>query len=164
MLFYKILAIFIILIIIAIIIIYHIHPNTIVINQTTIDKFDFYLLYQKNPLIISDHTPNLTTVLESWFKYNFISIQPSSTINTWKTNTAKYCLIHNNNDSDIELHICNPNSKLENNVPTQNTKIITVNLSSHQFIILPYKWYYYNENYINFFNINDLYTYTLATL
>ena len=82
MLFYKILTIFIILIIIAIIIIYHIHSNTIVINQTTIDKFDFYLLYQKNPLIISDHTPDLTIVLESWFKYNFISIQPSSTINT----------------------------------------------------------------------------------
>ena len=134
MLFYKILTIFIILIIISIIIIYHIHSNTIVINQTTIDKFDFYLLYQKNPLIISDHTPDLTIVLESWFKYNF------------------------------ELHICNPNSKLENNIPTQNTKIITVNLSSHQFIILPYKWYYYNDNYINVFNINDLYTSILATL
>ena len=63
---------------------------------------------------------------------------------------------------NIELHICNPNSKLENNIPTQNAKIITVNLSAHQFIILPYKWYYYNENYINVFNINDLYT--LATL
>ena len=162
MLFYKILTIFIILIIIAIIIIYHIHPNTIVINQTTIDKFNFNLLYQKNPLIISDHTPDLTTVLESWFKYNFISIQPSSIINTWKTNNSKYILIHNNNDSHIELHICNPNSKLENNIPTQNAKIITVNLSAHQFIILPYKWYYYNENYINVFNINDLYT--LATL
>lgn len=159
MLFYKILTIFIILIII---IIYHIHPNTIVINQTTIDKFNFNLLYQKNPLIISDHTPDLTTVLESWFKYNFISIQPSSLINTWKTNNSKYILIHNNNDSNIELHICNPNSKLENNIPKQNAKIITVNLSSHQFIILPYKWYYYNENYINVFDINDLYTYTLS--
>lgn len=159
MLFYKILTILIILIII---IIYHIHPNTIVINQTTIDKFNFNLLYQKNPLIISDHTPDLTTVLESWFKYNFISIQPSSLINTWKTNNSKYILIHNNNDSNIELHICNPNSKLENNIPKQNSKIITVNLSSHQFIILPYKWYYYNENYINVFDINDLYTYTLS--
>jgi len=159
MLFYKILTILIILIII---IIYHIHPNTIVINQTTIDKFNFNLLYQKNPLIISDHTPDLTKVLESWFKYNFISIQPSSLINTWKTNNSKYILIHNNNDSNIELHICNPNSKLENNIPTQNAKIITVNLSAHQFIILPYKWYYYNENYINVFDINDLYTYTLS--
>lgn len=161
MLFYKILTIFIIL---AIIIIYHIHPNTIVINQTTIAKFNFNLLYQKNPIIISDHTPDLTIILNSWFNYNFISIQPLSTINTWKTNNSKYILIHNNNDSNIELHICNPNSKLENNIPTQNTKIITVNLSSHQFIILPYKWYYYNENYINVFNINDLYTYALATL
>ena len=164
MLFYKILTVFIILIIISIIIIYHIHSNTIVINQTTIDKFDFYLLYQKNPLIISDHTPDLTNIIDSWFKYNFISIQPSSTINNWKTNNSKYTLIHNNNDSLIELHICNPNSKLENNIPTQDNKIITVNLSSHQFIILPYKWYYYNDTYINVFNINDLYTKLLTTL
>ena len=163
MLFYKILiTLFIILIIISITFIYHINTNTITINQTTINKFDFYLLYQKNPLIISDHTPDLTIILDSWFKYNYISkIQLT---NNWKLNNSKYLLLHNNSDTDIEIHICNPNTKIENNIPTQNTKIITVNLSSHQFIILPYKWYYYNDNYINVFNINDLYTSILATL
>jgi len=164
MLFYKILiTLFIILIIISITFIYHINTNTITINQTTINKFDFYLLYQKNPLIISDHTPDLTIILDSWFKYNYISkIQLT---NNWKLNNSKYLLLHNNSDTDIEIHICNPNTKIENNIPTQNTKIITINLSSLQFIIIPYKWFYYNDNInTNMFNINDHYTKLLSTL
>ena len=158
MLFYQLFTVLIIAIIIAIIIIYHIHSNTIIINQTTINKFDFHLLYQKNPLIISDHIIDLSVILESWFKYNFITTQLSSNINNWKQNNAKYCLLHNNNDFDIEIHICTPHTKLENNIPTQNAKIVTISLSSHQFMILPYKWCYYNEKYINIFNINDFYT------
>jgi|TARA_Y100000385_G_scaffold252112_1_gene275350 hypothetical protein len=164
MLFYKILiTLFIILIIISVIFIYHINNNTITINQTTINKFDFYLLYQKNPLIISDHIPDLTTILESWFKYNYISkIQFT---NNWKLNNSKYLLLHNNSDTDIEIHICNPNTKIENNIPTQNAKIITINLSSLQFIIIPYKWFYYNDNInTNMFNINDHYTKLLSIL
>jgi hypothetical protein len=158
MLFYELFTVVIIAIIIAIIIIYHIHSNTIIINQTTINKFDFHLLYQKNPLIISDHIIDLSIILESWFKYNFISTQLSSNINTWKQNNAKYCLLHNNNDFDIDIHICTPNTKLENNIPISKTKIVTITLSSHQFIVLPYNWFYYNLNYINAFNINDFYT------
>ena len=164
MLFYKILiTLFIILIIISITFIYHINTNTITINQTTINKFDFYLLYQKNPLIISDHIPDLTTILESWFKYNYISkIQFT---NNWKLNNSKYLLLHNNSNTDIEIHICNPNTKIENNIPTQNAKIITINLSSLQFIIIPYKWFYYNDNInTNMFNINDHYTKLLSIL
>ena len=164
MLFYKILiTLFIILIIISVIFIYHINNNTITINQTTINKFDFYLLYQKNPLIISDHIPDLTTILESWFKYNYISkIQFT---NNWKLNNSKYLLLHNNSDTDIEIHICNPNTKIENNIPTQDAKIITINLSSLQFIIIPYKWFYYNDNInTNMFNINDHYTKLLSIL
>tara|TARA_B100001778_G_scaffold330978_1_gene334453 strand:- start:66 stop:560 length:495 start_codon:yes stop_codon:yes gene_type:complete len=164
MLFYKILiTLFIILIIISIIFIYHINNNTITINQTTINKFDFYLLYQKNPLIISNHIPDLTTILESWFKYNYISkIQFT---NNWKLNNSKYLLLHNNSDTDIEIHICNPNTKIENNIPTQNAKIITIKLSSLQFIIIPYKWFYYNDNInTDMFNINDYYTKLLSVL
>tara|TARA_B000000477_G_C6094798_1_gene229404 strand:+ start:196 stop:690 length:495 start_codon:yes stop_codon:yes gene_type:complete len=158
MLFYKLFTVVIIAIIIAIIIIYHIHSNTIIINQTTINKFDFHLLYQKNPLIISDHIIDLSIILESWFKYNFISTQLSSIVNTWKQNNAKYCLLHNNNNFNIDIHICTPNTKLENNIPISKTKIVTITLSSHQFIVLPYNWFYYNLNYINVFNINDFYT------
>jgi len=164
MLFYKILiTLFIIFIIISITFIYHINTNTITINQTTINKFDFYLLYQKNPLIISDHIPDLTIILDSWFKYNYISkIQLT---NNWKLNNSKYLLLHNNSDTDIEIHICNPNTKIENNIPTQNTKIITINLSSLQFIIIPYRWFYYNDNInTNMFSINDHYTKLLSIL
>ncbi len=164
MLFYKLFTVVIIAIIIAIIIIYHIHSNTIIINQTTINKFDFHLLYQKNPLIISDHIIDLSIILESWFKYNFISTQLSSIVNTWKQNNAKYCLLHNNNNFNIDIHICTPNTKLENNIPISKTKIVTITLSSHQFIVLPYNWFYYNLNYINIFNINDFYTKFLSIL
>ena len=166
MLFYKILlVIFIILIIVSIIIIYHVHLNTITINQTTIDKFDFYLLYQKNPLVISDHIPSIQLILDSWFKYNFIYQDLNNTTQKWKLNNAKYTILHNNNETNIEIHICNPNIKLINNIPTSNSKIITINLSSHQFIVLPYKWYYFNDNNnVNIFNIHDIYTKLLSTL
>ena len=164
MLFYKIFLAIFILLIISIIIIYHIHKNTIIINQTTIDKFDFYLLYQKNPLVISDHIPSLQLILDSWFKYNFI-YKDDNNIPKWKLNTAKYTLLHNNNETNIEIHTCHPNIKLINNIPTSESKIITISLSSHQFIILPYKWYYFNDNKnVTIFNIHDVYTKLLTTL
>jgi hypothetical protein len=155
---------FIIMIIISIIIIYHIHKSTIIINQTTVDKFDFYLLYQKNPLVISDHIPSLHQILESWFKYNFI-YKDDNTIPKWKLNTAKYTVIHNNNETNIEIHICHPNIKLANNTPSSDSKIVTINLSAHQFIIIPYKWYYFNDNAnVTVFNIHDYYTRLLLAL
>ena len=164
MLFYKIyLAIFIILII-TIIIIYHLHKNTIVITQTTIDKFEFNLLYQKNPLVISDNIPSLQLILDSWFKYNFI-YKDDSNVFKWKLNASKYTLLHNNNEMNIEIHICHPNIKIINNIPSSESKIITIDLAVNQFIVLPYKWYYFNDNKkVTIFNIHDMYTKLLSTL
>lgn len=151
------------MIIISIIIIYHIHKSSIVINQTTIDKFDFYLLYQKNPLVISNNIPSLQLILDSWFKYNYIYQDTNNP--KWKLNKSKYTILHNNNETNIEIHICHPNIKIINSIPSSNSKIITINLSMNQFIVLPYKWYYFNDNdNVTIFNIHDLYTRLLSTL
>lgn len=157
MLFYVILIIIIILILA----IYHYHPKTISINQTTIENFNFNLLYQKHPIVIVDNIINIKDVLELWFKYNFI-YKSEATQNNWKHSNAKYSILHNNSNSKIELHICNPNVKINNKIPTSDSKIITINLSENQFLILPFKWYYYIENNLEILNIHDIYTMTLS--
>lgn len=159
MLFYVIL----IIIIICILAIYHYHPKTITINQTTIQNFNFNLLYQKNPIVIVDNIINLNDVLNLWFKYNFIYALKDIQ-NNWKQSNAKYSILHNNSNSKIELHICNPHVKINNKMPTSDSKIITINLSENQFIILPFKWYYYLENNLEIINIHDVYTMALSQL
>ena len=159
MLFYVIL----IIVIICILSIYHYHPKTITINQTTINKFNFNLLYQKFPIVITDNISNLNDVLNLWFKYNFI-YKFEGVNNTWKQSNAKYSILHNNTNSKIEIHICNPNVKINNKIPTSDSKIITINLSENQFLILPFKWYYYLESDISFINIHDIYTVILSQL
>lgn len=157
MLFYVIL----IIIIICILAIYHYHPKKITINQTTIQNFNFNLLYQKHPIVIIDNIINLNDVLNLWFKYNFIYALKDIQ-NNWKQSNAKYSILHNNSNSKIELHICNPHVKINNKMPTSDSKIITINLSKNQFIILPFKWYYYLENNLEIINIHDVYTMALS--
>ena len=158
MLFYVILVI----IIICIIAIYHYHPKTITINQTTIDKFNFNLLYQKSPIVITDSIINLNDILNIWFKYNFIYNGDSS--NIWQQSKSKYVIIHNNNNVKTDVHICNPNVKISNKMPTSDSKIITIHLSENQFMILPFKWYYYLENNVTVLNIHDMYTIALSQI
>lgn len=152
----MLLYIIIIIIIICILAIYHYHPKTIIINQTTIDKFNFNLLYQKYPIVITNNIINLDDILNTWFKYNFI--YNSNIDSNWQQSTSKYTIIHNNNDFKIDIHICNPNIKINNKMPTSDSKIITIHLSQNQFIILPFNWYYYLENNNTVINIHDLYT------
>jgi len=156
MLFYS--TIFIIIIIIYIL--YFIFPKNISINQTTIDKFNFDLLYEKQPLILSDHLVDIHSIISLWFKYNFIYHTHTNTSN-WILNNFKYTIIYNSNSNiNSEIHICNPYTNFDfNNSPYKNSNIVSITLSNNQFMILPYKWnYYIQDNFILTYNIHDFFT------
>jgi len=149
--------IIIIIIIIILFILYFVYPHTLNINQTSIEKFNFNLLYEKNPLILTNHIVNINSIIDIWFKYNFIY---STKFNnqSWINNKSKYLIIHNSSNSEkTEIHICNPYTNIDkNNNPCNNSKIISIELLHHQFMILPFNWYYFiDDSFINLYLIHD---------
>ena len=155
MTYYKI--ILIIIFIIFLYSLYFYHPKNIQINQTTITNFKFSFLYEKLPIIILDTTPNIDNIINKWFKHNFISQTNNiHTNNLWLKNNSKYKIIYTLKEQ--EIHISNPYTLFINNIPSADSKIISIKLKDNQFFILPYKWNFFVENNINTYDINDIFT------
>lgn len=145
-----------ILLIIYIFVTYFVYPhNTIRINQANIENFQFQLLYEKHPIIIQNHNPHHSEIVQKLFSQNFISNNIFNE-NTWYKNKHKYLIIYCQENKQV--NICNPDTILSQNIPCEGTNIISINLQPTQFIILPYKWYVFVDSQ-NFIGIHDYFTY-----
>lgn len=125
---------------------YFIFPATVQILQTTINDFNFSLLYLRQPIVITDYLEEKDKLVNSWFNYNFIKkfdyrensgdYQDES---TWIHNNYKYLFINANENTEVIIYkascySCNPG---------ENDRIIAIKLEAKQSLILPYKWKYY---------------------
>ena len=155
--------IFIIFLIIFYIYCYFVFPSSVQILQTNIKDFNFSLLNNKQPIVITDYLFEKEKLINSWFNYNFTSaINNKNDINddnNWIHNNNKYLFINANNDTEIIIY----KASIYNNIPNENDTIIAIKLEKNQSLILPYKWKYYikTKDDINIWGINDLITYVL---
>lgn len=160
---FKFLILFLTIIIIFYIYCYLIFPKDIEILQTTLNDFNFSLLYMRQPIIITDYLEEKEKLINSWFKYNFINQlnfdndnDNNENDNNWKHNNHKYLFINTNNDCEIIIYKAN----LKKTIPEEDERIIAIKLEKYQSILLPYKWKYYikNINDVNIWGINDIIT------
>ena len=121
---------------------YFIFNFDITILQTSLNDFNFNLLYQKQPLIIEDKIIDYNNLVSSWFKQNIIYDNISYNCNFWNTNNFKYLFIYSINDTEILLN--KPNIKKI--IPDETDQIVSIQLYTNQCLILPFKWKYFIEN------------------
>ena len=127
------------------------------------DRFAFHRLKTDESYLVGEGKGpsqaylDINSIIDIWFKYNFIY---STKLNnqSWINNKSKYLIIHNSSNSEkTEIHICNPYTNIDkNNNPCNNSKIISIELLHHQFMILPFNWYYFiDDSFINLYLIHD---------
>lgn len=135
--------------------------KTLSINQTTIDKFNLNLLYERHPIVIYDRIQNVSQIIDKWFKYNIVTQSTSENLN-WIFNRHKYCVLSILQDG--EIHICNPYTNISNGIPCNDSSIITLNLKKNQIVIVPYRWYIYSDVPIDIVYAHDLITYAISII
>ena len=154
---------------------YFIFPSSVIILQTTIKDFDFNLLNNRQPIVITDILKEQNKLIESWFNYNYIVKGNYNDSNDnddnqdnndekeddeWIHNKYKYVFISANKDTEIIIY----KASIYSNIPDENERIIAVKLQKNQSLILPFKWKYYINNYkdINTWGIHDLITFSVG--
>lgn len=152
------LTIIIIIIILIYIICYFIFPPSVQILQTTISDFNFTTLYTRQPIVISDCLKEKEEVVNSWFKYNFITNlnEDKKNYNDWVYNRYKYLFINANTNTEIIIYKASISSK----PPNEDNRIIAIKLEKNQSLILPFRWKFFIDNNedIELWGINDLIT------
>jgi hypothetical protein len=134
---------------------YYIHNNEISIYQVNIKNFDFDLLYKKQPIVISEQITDIDTIVSNWFNFNIIY-----NINNnykWEKNKYKYLFIVSADNYPSEISLCNPNSQLINELPSQDSDITTIKLDNKG-LIIPFNWYYYISGNVKMYGIHDYIT------
>lgn len=158
----KLLITFIVLLIIIIYIKYDLKYNkNTQLLQFTSDKITQDILFEKSPIIIEDKINNMldfihTVISNEYFHKNNIKFDDIFKINK---NLSTYMIIHNNNNTPINVYISNPSNKNKfrfiksnsNNYSISNYNITNINnindtqfiniiLHPKQSIILPKQW------------------------
>ena len=137
---------------------YFIFPNIVQILQTNISDFNFSILYTRQPIVIYDCLKEKEELINSWFKYNFITNLNDDYYydNNWIYNKYKYLFISANNDTEIIIY----KASIYSSIPTENDNIIAIKLNTDQSLILPYRWKYYikKKEDISIWGINDIIT------
>ena len=159
----KFIVIIIVIIILIYISCYFIFPPEIQIMQTTINDFNFSILYTRQPIVIYDCVKEKEELINSWFKYNSISSlnfnDDNNDNNDWIYNKYKYLFISANEVTEV-TEIIIYKASIYSNPPTETDSIIAIKLQKDQSLILPYRWKFFteNKNNISVWGINDLIT------
>jgi hypothetical protein len=122
---------------------YYRYPN-LTILQSGLEKFQFSLLLEKQPIIIHDRIRDLQELLKAWFNTNkqehhLLGVSPSNQP-VWHTNPYKYTLIHPT--QDIEVALCSAKVKLEENIPPEKETLVIIKLKANMILILPLHIHY----------------------
>ena len=155
---------------------YFIFPSSVIILQTTIKDFDFNLLNNRQPIVITDFLKEKNKLIDSWFNYNYIvndnnnrddndnDDNDNDNDNDDNDNDNDNNDNNNRNDNDNDEWIHNKykyvfisankdteiiiyKASIYSNIPDENERIIAVKLQKNQSLILPFKWKYYINNY-----------------
>jgi hypothetical protein len=128
------------------------------------------VLLEKQPLIIDDNDYSITALKDSYFNINpSQSFTLTGQVNNdyWHKNKYKYVIIQASGSAG-DILLCNPNNTivLETNetVPDKEseTKIVEVQLSKGQIVIVPFNWLYLiSDSTVNCIGIHDYITYFL---
>lgn len=152
---------------------YFIFPSSILILQTNISDFNFSLLNNRQPIVITDFLNEKEKLIDSWFNYNYkIKIKNNhddnndyndndNDNNDWIHNKYKYVFINANKDTEIIIN----KASIYSNIPDENDRIIAIKLQKNQSLIVPFKWkYYINNNDVEIWGIHDLITFCVGLL
>ena len=102
------------------------------IIQTSLHNITDDMLYEKYPICINDRVINVSDLLQSLFKYQYVfKSQHGLTQPFHKTNHAKFLVIHNDHEEQCELEISNPK---------KSTAGVQMILPAYNVLILPYLW------------------------
>lgn len=157
---------------------YYKYPAKTLILQTSIDQFAFDALLEKQPLVIDDKTVDAKDFQGAWFKFNPSSSFTLGCSEKWYRNRYKYNIIQVPRDATdkIEVYLCNPRTKTESDgSPIQEiqeasdtekiTKIVAVQLSPLQMVVVPLHWHYMiscsNDQTVDCIGLHDAVTYLL---
>jgi hypothetical protein len=129
------------------------------ILQTSLDKFHEQLLYEKNPLVITDIVYNQEDLLQTIFKYQYITYQKWSYNPDMKTkyNYAKFLLLYSNDKTMIK--IINPKYKNDDDPYS-----VLVKLNPKQTLVIPPRWLFSSETMLNCISIHDTFSIIHQTL
>jgi hypothetical protein len=144
---YTLIFIFIILYILC----YFVFSSEISIFQTTLSEFDFDMLNQKMPIVFENaiQAGQMDVIYSSWFSSNFVNVvggrgEPEK----WHRNHHKY-MIYLAKSDDSSILLLRPGSKIINYknesdfFPDENENIVEIKLVENQFMIIPFKWYFF---------------------
>lgn len=134
---------------------YFIFDNELTIYQTSLDHFDFSLLYKKQPIVIEDNVHDIQQIIDSWFNVNIVHYGVPID-NIWMRNHYKYLLI--SSQAPIEITISNPS-----NTPSIDSLMTTIKLKNNKILILPFRWYYHIDaldySSMQIYGVHDYVTY-----
>jgi hypothetical protein len=130
-----------ILIFVAIIYIYSYYklPKELILLQTSLSRFQFDMLREKQPIVIHDRLPNLDAIHRLWFQTNRVSHTKYPENNPWQRNRYKYLVLHPKKDCEIMVVLGNTNL-LEDGAPDPETAMpVVLQMKSDQMVILPFR-------------------------
>tara|TARA_Y100000389_G_scaffold40620_1_gene35187 strand:+ start:11290 stop:11775 length:486 start_codon:yes stop_codon:yes gene_type:complete len=151
---------FIIIFIIILLLCYFLFPSNCIIHQTTLEEFSLDLLTYRQPIVFHDKIVDINNIVKLWFDLNIIHYKIPEIKSNWYRIPYKYCIIKPNTDCDIILS--HPTTKIKNNIPDENTSnLISIKLKENQILIIPFKWYIYNDiqKTSQIIGIHDYFTY-----
>lgn len=122
---------------------YYRYPS-LTLLQSGLEKFQFSLLFEKQPIIIHDRIRDIQELLKAWFNTNkqehhLMKLSPSENP-IWNTNSYKYTLIHPT--EDIEVALCSAKVKLKDNIPPEKETLVIIKLKANMILILPFHIHY----------------------
>jgi len=140
---------------------YYLYNNEISIYQVNINNFDFDLLYKKQPIVISEKIKDVDLIVNNWFNYNIIYNINNN--NIWEKNKYKYLFIISTDNYPVEISLCNPNTRVINGLPHQDSNITTIKLDNKG-LIIPFNWHYYISGNVIIYGIHDYITICISAI
>lgn len=136
------------------------------ILQTSLDKFQFDMLREKQPIVIHDRLPSMNTIQELWFRWNIVkTFTYNHTESLWNKNRYKYLILHPMQECEIYVVLGNT-EMLEDGFPNPETSTpVVLKMQPNQIIILPYRSYWMtpasDTNQIHCMGIHDIVSFFL---
>jgi len=145
-----------------------------IINQTSLDKVSLPLLYERNPIVISDSIKNPRQLLWTLFKFSYAT-KREYTISSPEPlrSKAKFSFVYSTNtNNDVYINLVNPSyshhftwNKTKATITTSTTKLedtqveyISIKLRPFQVLIIPSLWIIQTENEVSKVDMDDLFS------
>lgn len=117
---------------------YYRHPKELSVLQTTLADFNFDMLFEKQPIVITDLVQDINVVLQAWFAHSRKVNLEVSAETRWYRNAHKYLLIQAR--ADGELYVVSAARKLAaDGAPAEDETLLAVKMREGQLVLLPFR-------------------------